>query len=280
MSQPTLVVGGPKAFHLPRYMIETPLDTALRGPSYRVLYWLMWTMHTNNLWPNQEDDPCDIAIRVCGNEMLRGAGLAGHNDYGELRSSLQQLQGTGYLNCFPDGCVEVGVPLIRSVTERPGPHFDIVFPAAFARVNWRPLRRYGLLNLDHILALRQPLDFEVYARACQVARAQHPVFDVALSELALRSGTTQTPSWSTIRKSALGAHERVARATGCRFIVQVSWSGNLAGADHLRVHVGMPDRQPKWPFAGKHRARYFEIDAQGHRAIPGEAVKRARASRG
>jgi hypothetical protein len=32
-------------------MIETPLDTALRGPSYRVLYWLMWTIHANNRWP-------------------------------------------------------------------------------------------------------------------------------------------------------------------------------------------------------------------------------------
>jgi hypothetical protein len=280
MSQPTLVVGGPKAFHLPRYMIETPLGTALPGPCYRVLYWLMWTMHANNLWPNQEDDPCDILIRVCADEMLRGAGLAGYKDYGVLRSSLQQLQETGYLNLFPDGSVKVGVPLMLDVEERPGPHFDITFSAAFALVNWRPLRRYGLLNLDHIVGLHQPLDFEVYARACQAARARHPVFDIALGELALRSGTTQTPSWSSLRKSVLGTHERVARATGCRFIVQASWSGDLAGADHLRVHVGMPGRQPKWPFAWKHRARHFEIDAQGHRAIPTEVVKGARASRG
>jgi hypothetical protein len=280
MSQPTLVVGGPKAFHLPRYMIETPLDTALRGPSYRVLYWLMWRMHANNRWPNQEDDPCDIAIRVCAAEMLRGAGVAGHKDYGVLRTSLQQLQGTGYLNHFPDGSVRVGVPLFLDVEERPGPHFDIVFSATFARVNGRPLNRYGLLNLDHVVGLHQPLDFEVYARACQVARARHPVFDMDLDELALRAGTTLTPSWSTLRKAVLGAHARVARATGCRFIMQASWSGNLNGVDHLRVHVGMPDRKPKWPFAWRHRARYFQIDAQGHRTITTEAIKRARASRG
>lgn len=279
MSQPTLVVGGPQAFHLPRYMIETPLDTALSGPSYRVLYWLMWTMHANSHWPNHEDDPCDIQIRVCADEMLRGAGLAGYKDYGVLRSSLHQLMGTGYLNLFPDGSVKVAVPLIRDVTERPGPHFDIVFPAELAQINWRPLGRYGLLNLDHVVALRQPLDYEVYARACQAARARQPVFEIGLGEFALRSGTTQTPSWSTLRRTVLGAHARVAKATGCRFIVQATWSGDLTGADHLAVHVGMPDRQPKWPFAWKHRARYFEIDALGQRAIPGEAVQRGRASR-
>ena len=280
MSQPTLVLGGPRAFHLPRYMIETPLGAPLRGPSYRLFYWLMWKMHAKDYWPYEEDEPCDILIRVCADEMRRGAGLAGHKDYGVLRSSLQQLQGTGYLNLFPDGSVKVGVPLMLDVEERPGTHFDIIFSEALAQVNWRPLKRYGLLNLDHIVGLCQPLDFEVYTRACQAARARHPVFEIGLGELALLSGTTQTPSWSTLRKAVLGAHARVARATSCRFMVQVLWSGDLAGADLLRVHVGMPDRQPKWPFAWKHRARYFEIDAKGCRAIPTEVVKAARTTRG
>jgi hypothetical protein len=280
MSQPTLVVGGAKAFQLPRYMIETPLATPLRGPSYRLVYWLMWKMHANEYWPNEESEPCDIMIRVCADEMRRGAGLAGHKDFGVLRSCLQELQGTGYLNSFPDGSVKVGVPLMLDVEERPGPHFDITFAEALARVNWRPLRRYGLLNLDHIVGLRQPLDFEVYARACQAARARHPVFEIGLDGLALLSGTTQTPSWSNLRKAVLGAHARVAQVTGCRFILQAFWSGDLAAADHLRVHVGMPDRQPKWPYAWKHRARYFEIDAQGCRAIPREVVKAARSTRG
>ena len=83
--------------------------------------------------------------------------------------------------------------IVAGFGELPGPTFQVVLPAVLAGENWRPLYRYALLNMDHIRGLRQPLDFAIYARACEIARARQPQFELSLADIARISGSKQGP---------------------------------------------------------------------------------------
>jgi hypothetical protein len=216
MSTVSIVRGGAAAFQAPAFMIEAPLYAPMSGSAYRVLYWLLWFMHSQELWPTHDDDPEDLPMRLCGREMLEGAGLAGHRGYSILRESLNELKGNGLLGRLDDGHVRIVSGLIASYKERPGPHFDIIVPEALAQINRRPLKRYGLLNLDHIRQLRQPLDYELYARACGVARARVPRFELYLRDVAAISGN-RSQDWASLRRPFFGACSRIGAATGCQF---------------------------------------------------------------
>ena len=259
---------------MPASMIYTPMSSPLDGGSYRVLSWILWEAHYNDRWPRLEDEPGDLLVRYCGNAMRDGAGLDREKGYAGVRNALQTLTRIRFL---VPGSTPAGSAgnLIADAIECPGPHFDVRLPADLSAANWRPLSHYALLNLDHIRRLRQPLDFAIYARACHVARAGQPQFEIGLAEIASISGTKQQPGWAALRRLFLGSCARVAAAVDGRFVIQAWCGGDHHGADRFLVRVGRPGLAMNTRFRPRHRAYFFEVDPSGHRRfIPPKATRR------
>jgi len=259
----TIVESGSQAFQLPRSMVHARTVEPLDGRSLRLLYWLLWEAHDRGRWPRQDDDPSAMMVRYCANEMRAGAGLDSDNSYRGVREALDRLASA---RIHGVGETEWGTGhLVAGFTELPGPHFQIVFPSLLAAANWQPLSRYALVNMGHIRALRRPLDFAIYLRACEVARARHPQFQLGLEEIANISGSEQEVSWSALRRPFLGACERVTAAAGGRLLIQAWCRGDYHGVDSFMIHVGVHGHAMNERFPARHRAHYYEVDANGSR---------------
>jgi hypothetical protein len=128
--------------------------------------------------------------------------------------------------------------------------------------------------MDHIRGLRQPLDFAIYARACEVARARQPQFEMSLADVAWISGSKQGTSWSALRRPFLGACERVAALVGGRLLIQAWCGGDYHGADSFLVRVGVHGHSMNGRFPARHRAYYFEVDPTGSRRYEIPATSR------
>ena len=264
MSRPTIVEGGNQAFQLPASMIHTPMTTQLDGHAFRLLYWILWEAHRHERWPRQEDEPSALEVRYCGNAMRAGAGLTTENGYRGVRAALESLASVKFQG-VDDEIWGFQGGIVAGFRELPGPNFQVMLPAVLAAANWRPLARYALLNMDHIRRLRQPLDFAVYVRACEVARARQPQFELSLADIAWISGSRQGTSWAALRRPFLGACERVAALAGGRFLIQAWCCGDYHGADSFLIRVGVHGRPMNHRFPVRHRALYFEVDLAGSR---------------
>lgn len=264
MSRTTIVKGGSQAFQLPSSMIHTPMTTPLDGPAFRLLYWILWEAHHSERWPRQKDEPSALEVRYCGNAMRAGADLTSENGYRGVRAALERLASVRFQGVDDETWGSQG-HIVADFRELPGPNFQVVLPALLAGENWRPLSRYALLNMDHIRGLRQPLDFAIYARAGEVARARHPQFELSLTDIARISGSKQGTSWSALRRPFLGACQRVAAQVGGRLLIQAWCGGDYHGADSFLIRVGVHGRPMDSKFPVRHRALYFEIDPAGSR---------------
>lgn len=264
MSNTSIVRGGAEAFQLPTPMIYCPMSEPLDGRTYRVLFWILWDAHKRGLWPGPDDDPVDRHERYSGIDLLDGAGLQSDNGYKGLRAALQKLSGVYFIDDESGGAPGEHLPIL--LEERPGPHFDLLLPRALAATHWTPLSRYALLNMDHIRGLREPLDFAIYARACHVARARHPQFEIDIDEIAAIGGFAQA-SWASLRRPFVGACERVARRVGARLLIQGWCSGHYAGIDRLLVRVGTPGNKIDARFRPQPSSKVFEVDDKGWRPL-------------
>ena len=254
MSRKTIVEGGDQGFQIPATMLEWLPDAELGGRALKVLHWILWDAHTRNLWPTFEHEPEDRIARLVGEDLRAGAGLQSDNGYAGVRAALDELADAGPWH------------LPTLVRECPGPHFDMLLPRSLAIENWRPLNRYALLNMDHIRGLREPLDFLLYARACHVARARHPRFEITLDEIARTVGSRQV-NWATSRRPFRGACLRMARSTGARMLIQAWCGGDHAGIDRLLVRVGLAGQPMDMRFRPQLAQRFFEVDPVGCRSF-------------
>ena len=262
MSERTIVKFGHQAFQMPASMLYWLTTGLLGGRALRVLHWILWDAHARDLWPGLEDEPTDRIVRIVGMDLRAGAGLDGDNGYAGLRAALTEFAGVGFID---DGTGSDAVRFLPMLLEeRPGPHFDILLPRRLAEENRRPLGLFALLNMDDVRGLRQPLDFALYARACQVARQRRPQFEITLDEIARITGSPQV-GWSALSGTFSGACVRVARRTGARLLVQGWCGGDHAGIDRLLVRVGMPGQPMDRRFRPQLAQRLFEVDKTGWR---------------
>jgi hypothetical protein len=265
MSTCTIVRGGDQAFQLPSSMIHSLMTVPINGQVLRLLYWILWEAQKEQRWPSPDEDPHSIVVRYCGHAMRKGAALDSENGYGALREALRRLSRVRFVGC--DVGEESAGHVVAEFVERPGPHFDVVLPAVLSGANWRPLARYALVNMDHIRGLRQPLDFALYTRACEVARAYEPRFEMRIQDIASISGAQTQPNWPTLRRPILGACERVAKQTNGRFILQAWCAGDQIGFDRILVRVGLDGQRMRFQFPPRHRAHFFEVDPRGWRRL-------------
>lgn len=261
MDTKTIVLGGNGAFQMPRWLVNAVPITFIDGRACKLLLWILWEAHAKSRWPAAGQEPEDMLVRYHAQDMLAGVGLKATEGYAGIRDALGQITALRY-HGLPD-------PLVPSFIELPGPHFDVLLSAELAALHARPLGQYGLLNMDHVRQLKTPLDISLYARACHVARARQPQFEIMLDEIACLCGTTQQVSWRTLRRQLLDAITRVCAATGGRVHVQGWCSGDRPGVDRLRCHVSVVGAKvaPRCP--PRHGAIYFDVQSDGPRRLAG-----------
>jgi hypothetical protein len=260
-SQPkeTIVRGGNDAFQVPLPLIHAEPTTPMDGRACRVLAWILAEAHASSLWPTVDQEPADTLVRHQGQALLAGAGLDPRQGYNGLRKALAQVVALQY-----DG---IQGSLIWDCSERPGRNFDILLSATLMQLHARPLGSYALLNMAHVRQLTEALDLALYARACHVARAWHPVFEMSINEVACYCRTGQVISWRSLRRQFLASITRVCAATGGRCVVQGWCSGEIAGIDRLRIHVGMANDNGVPKLRLQHGAIFFDVRPQGAQRI-------------
>jgi hypothetical protein len=260
MNRPTIVQGGKHGIQVPASLVFLVPSTPFHGTTCKVFAWILWETNRRNLWPSVDDEPLGAIVRYCARDMLEGAGLASRNGYGELRKSMRQLRDARFS--------DTTAPLIIDYTERPGPHFDIALPTELFFAHARPLSRYALLSMQHIRNLKQSLDMALYARACLVARARHPRFEIGLDEIAWITGSTQHTSWRTLRRKVLASFIRVCAATQGRVVIQGWCSGDYPGIDRLLCHVGLATDTDLPRFHPRPQAIVLDVRPKGAFRVP------------
>lgn len=258
MIKATIIRGGNAAFQMPAVLATAVPSTPIDGRAAKVFAWLLWEAHTYGRWPNHRQEPADLLVRHHAHDILAGAGLPrSHFRYlAQILAQLTELRCHGLDDAF-----------VVDFVERPGRHVDIRLSAHLAARNWRPLRHYALLSMDHIRPLKTTLDVSLYARACQIARQRQPVFEIGLNEIAWLCNSTRGVEWRALRRQVLQSMIRICKITGGRIVVQAWCSGEFRGIDLLRCHVGT-DGDPAMPrFPPKHGAIHFDIGPGGARRV-------------
>ena len=249
---------GPQAFQLPASLVFAPTTIPLNGPARRVLSWVLWDAAQQELWPTYQHEPMPIVVRRHADDIRAGVGLEAARDYRTLNAALRRLAQARLV--FKMDGEQVGVPIFQQVDFLPGSHVEYVLSAPLARLHWRPLNRYALVNLEHIRRLKRPLDHLVYEHACLVARMQRPQFMLQLMDL-VEVANIPSGCWSAVKRPFLGACRRVAAAVGAQLRVIAWCAGDASCADTYRI---LPQRLgAAAPAKRQPRSRHYLVDGRG-----------------
>jgi hypothetical protein len=277
----TIIKGGDQAVRVPRDIMEAHWIIPPSAREWKTFIGLLWCADREEYWEAAaaalDESVRSAPLRIEAAAIRDAAGYAADHDLNGLFQALDGLAQSQLVDLEQalDGLAQN--QLVNLETQKTFPLLayrpihgrrwvDIWFGADIIDCH-REIQEYALVNLNHVQALRTPLDCLVYNEATLVAKRRNPRFGLNVSGAAFRGRIAQGRGWAAFGRPFRQALQRVANTTGARFTCYAYSTGNLPGIDTVKVHVSHVATPHKSRFRKTHRRHRREFVIEGDVAV-------------